>query len=79
MNTYKLSNVSLRDFREFLVKAGCKFESVKGGHEKWTKAGLFRPVIVQTHVDPVPEFIVLNTLRNLGLTKRDFFRILFCE
>lgn len=73
----KLSNVSLRDFRDFLAKAGCKSESIKGGHEKWTKPGLLRPIIVQTHIDPVPEFIVRNTLRNLGMTKEDFFRILF--
>ncbi len=73
----KLSNVSLRDFRDFLSKAGCKSESIKGGHEKWTKPGLLRPIIVQTHIDPVPEFIVRNTLRNLGMTKEDFFRILF--
>lgn len=73
----KLSNVSLRDFRDFLVKSGCKSESIKGGHEKWTKPGLLRPIIVQTHIDPVPEFIVRNTLRNLGMTKEDFFRILF--
>lgn len=79
MNTYKLSNITLSDFRDFLRKAGCSDESIKGGHEKWTKPGLLRPIILQTHIDPVPEFIVLNTLRNLGLTRKDFFRILFEE
>ena len=79
MNTRKLSNIPLRDFREFLEKAGCKSESIKGGHEKWTKSGLLRPIIVQTHIDPVPEFIIKNTLRNLGLTTADFFRILFSD
>lgn len=79
MNTQKLSNIPLKDFREFLYKTGCRSENIKGGHEKWTKPGLLRPIVVQTHIDPVPEFIVKNTLRNLGLTKADFFRILFCE
>lgn len=79
MNTRRLSNVPLRDFRIFLEKAGCTSERIKGGHEKWTRRGLLRPVILQTHIDPVPEFIVKNTLRNLGLSKEDFFRILFCE
>ena len=79
MNTRKLSNIPLRDFREFLEKAGCRSESIKGGHEKWTKSGLLRPIIVQTHIDPVPEFIIKNTLRNLGLTTADFFHILFCD
>ena len=79
MNTQRLSNISLKDFRLFLQKAGCKSERIKGGHEKWSKQGLLRPIILQTHIDPVPEFIVKNILRNLGLMKADFFRILFCE
>lgn len=79
MNTQKLSNIPLKDFRLFLSKAGCKTETIKGGHEKWTRQGLLRHVILQTHIDPVPEFIVKNTLRNLGMSKADFFRILFCE
>ena len=79
MNTQRLSNIPLSDFRVFLQKAGCKSERIKGGHEKWSKPGLLRPIILQTHIDPVPEFIVKNTLRNLGLNKADFFRILFCE
>jgi len=77
MNVQRLSNASLADYRLFLQKAGCSSTSIKGGHEKWTKRGLLRPIIVQTHVDPVPEFIIRNALRTLGLTKDDFFRILF--
>lgn len=79
MNTQHLSNVSLADYRLFLQKAGCSPTSIKGGHEKWAKQGLLRPIIVQTHVDPVPEFVIKNALRILGLTKADFFRILFCD
>lgn len=79
MNTRRLSNVSLEDYRLFLQKAGCSSTSIKGGHEKWTKRGLLRPIIVQTHVDPVPEFIIKNALRSLGLSKADFFRILFSD
>ena len=29
-------------------------------------------IILQTHIDPVPEFIVKNNLRTLGLTRKDF-------
>ena len=79
MNTRKLSNIPLSEFRTFLEKAGCASEKIKGGHEKWTRSGLLRPIIIQTHIDPVPEFIVKNTLRNLGMTKADFFQILFCQ
>ena len=84
MNTQKLSNIPLNEFREFLKKSGCKKISTEGGHEKWVRKDLTRPIIlqthispVQTHISPVPEFIVKNTLRNLGLTKKDFFEILF--
>ena len=50
---------------------------ITGGHEKWTRKDLTRPIIIQTHIDPVPEFIIKNTLRNLNLSRKDFFEILF--
>ncbi len=73
----KLSNIPLSSIREFLTKAGCTKTGGKGGHEKWVKEGLTRPIIIQTHIDPVPEFIVKNILRDLGLTREDFFSIYF--
>lgn len=77
MNTYKLSNIPLNEFRDFLLKVKCKKISTEGGHEKWSRRDLTRPIILQTHIDPIPEFIVKNALRNLGLTKKDFFEIHF--
>lgn len=72
MNTYKLSNISLKEFRAFLTDAGCINKGVEGGHEKWTKPDSLRPIILQTHIDPIPEFIIRNNLRNIGLRKEDF-------
>ena len=77
MSTRKLSNVTLADYREFLSKCHCKHVRTEGGHEVWTRRDLTRPIVVQTHVDPVPEFIIKNALRNLGLKRKDFFEILF--
>jgi len=77
MSTYKLSNIPLSDYRDFLLKAGCNLSGTEGGHEKWTRKDLTRPIIVQTHESPVPEFIIRNALRNLRLTKKDFFNMLF--
>ena len=71
-----ISNISLADYRLFLSKMGCKKVSIEGGHEKWTRKDLTRPIIVQTHIDPVPEFIIRNGLRNLGVTKKIFLQIL---
>jgi hypothetical protein len=47
------------------------FES-KGGHYQYARANLGRPLTLQTHVDPVPEFIILNHLRVLGNSKKEF-------
>lgn len=76
MSTQKLSNISLATIRAFLVAVGCEQVSTVGGHEKWRKDGLTRPIILQTHIDPVPEFIVKNILRNLQLKKEDYFNIM---
>ncbi|MCH5310749.1 MAG: type II toxin-antitoxin system HicA family toxin [Prevotella sp.] len=73
MNRQKLSNISLKDFRTFLFEIGCNRVRTEGGHEVWTKEGLTRPIVLQTHIDPIPEFIVQNTLRNLGITKKMYF------
>ena len=47
MNTNKLCNVPLKDFRNFLSKAGCNFSGTEGGYEKWTRKDLTRPITVQ--------------------------------
>ena len=72
MNTYRTSNITIADFRLFLAEKGLKeVESGNTGHEKWNKEGMLRPVVFQTHIDPFPEFIVHNNLRNMGLTASD--------
>lgn len=63
-----MSNIPVVKFRKFLQSLGLKAtKSTKGrgGHEKWTKPGLDRPITIQTHIDPIPEFIVKQVLRHL--------------
>ena len=36
------------------------------------KGGCLRSVIIQTHIEPIPEFVLKNNLRTLGLTRKDF-------
>lgn len=72
MSSKHLRNIPLKLYRDFLREKGCKCTRKKGGHEHWTRKDLLRPITVQTHVDPVPEFIIKNALRQLGLTKKDF-------
>ena len=46
------------------------------GHEKYAKKSLTRPIVIQDHIDPVPEFIVKQIMRTLGLGNEDMERIL---
>jgi hypothetical protein len=51
---------------------GCVLDRTSSGHEVWAREGLTRPIILQTHVDPVPEQIVKNSLKALGVSKAKF-------
>lgn len=76
MNTVRMSNIPLKDFREFLFEKGCsRLENGtkgRGGHELWTKEGLKRPITLQTHIDPVPERVVKSNLNTLGISRKQF-------
>lgn len=69
--TPSIKNVSLSDFRSFLLKHGLKHIRTEGGHEVWCGARLTRPVVFQTHIDPVPLFVIKSNLRTMGLTLKD--------
>lgn len=76
MSTKNLKNISVSKFQSFLDLVQCNYTSTKGGHEKWCRADLTRPIIFQTHVEPIPEFIIKNNLRILNYSKKQFFDIL---
>lgn len=72
----KLSNITVKEFRDLLLRLGLQPLRTVGGHEIWTKAGIRRTIVFQTHVEPIPEFIVRNTIRDLGMTRQEFLEIL---
>ena len=75
MNIPKLSNVDIDNLRRFLKNQGLhliKDSKGRGGHEKWSRADLDRPITIQTHINPVPEFIIKQIIRHLNLTKKLF-------
>ena len=76
MSTKKLKNLTLRDIRSFLIFVGCVKDRTRGGHEAWRKPGLPRPIIIQTHVDPVPEHVVRSIIKDLGVSRDRFFEII---
>jgi hypothetical protein len=69
--TARLGNISIKEFREFLKYHDLNFLRIKSGHEIWSKKTLTRPVTFQTHIDPIPTFIISNNLRTMGLTSTD--------
>ena len=71
MNSYKLSNIPLAIFRNYLIYEGWSKSDQKrrDGHEKWVKGGCLRPVILQTHIDPIPAVIIKSNLRTMGLSR----------
>ena len=42
----------------------------------WFKDGMLRNVVLQTHIDPVPEDIIKNNLRTIGVAVDDFDELL---
>ena len=72
----KLSDIPVVKFRKFLESQGLrviKDTRGRGGHEKWSKSGMDRLITIQTHIDPVPEFIVKQVLRHLKIDREIFF------
>ena len=67
-----LRNISINDLRMILKAYGCFHVRYKGGHEVWKKDGLTRPIIFQTHVDPVPEMVIKNIIRDLNVSRESF-------
>ena len=74
--TQHLYNISLKTFREYLEWKELKLIRTKGGHEIWSRKDLSRPVTIQTHITPVPEFIVKQVLRNIGADLEDYIAFL---
>ena len=68
----RLSNVSLSDFRTYLRSVGCERIRTEGGHEVWARKGVRRSIVLQTHISPVPERIIKQSLSNLGVTREQF-------
>ena len=74
--TFKSGNLPLSTVRKILKHQGCNLLHHDKGHEKYSKKSLLRPIVIQNHIDPVPEFIVKQIMRTLGLSNQDMEKIL---
>lgn len=68
----KITNISLSEYRFFLRQIGCFYVRTTSGHEHWSKENLTRPLTFQTHIEPVPAFIIKQHLRYLNMSTRQF-------
>ncbi len=67
MTIRKASNVPLNKFIKFLESERLTQIRVTGGHYIYSRVDLDRPIPLQSHIDPVPEFIVLEILKTLDM------------
>lgn len=72
----KFSNISIARYRRILAALGLEYVRNTSGHEMWYKEGMLRNVVFQTHIDPVPEGIVMYNNRTIGISSKEFEKVL---
>lgn len=70
----KKQNVTNRQFQKFLLFVGCSLKRTHGDHFIYVRAGLTRPIVIPKET-PLPQFVVRNNLKLLGITWEEFFTI----
>lgn len=68
-----VGSVSWQRFEKFLLTIGCEFKAQEGSHRKYKKQGLARPIVVPCY-KRLPDFIIHNNLRTLGISRDDFVK-----
>ena len=76
MKINPIKNIPLKTFRDYLKWNGLQLIRTSGGHEIWNKDGLTRPVVLQSHISPVPANVVRNSLITLGVTADNYIEFL---
>lgn len=71
-----MKNIKLATFRKFLKHKGLKKIRTSGGHEVWSHPDLTRPVILQSHIDPIPQFVIYSNLRTMRSSKQELIDFL---
>ena len=71
-----IKNIKLATFRKFLKHKGLKKIRTSGGHEVWSHPDLTRPVILQSHIDPIPQFVIASNLRTMKSSKKELIDFL---
>ena len=68
-------------FVKFLLYIGCEEDlrehqhKRSGGHRKFNRSGLLRPIIIQAKPD-IPVMIIKSNLKTLGISNEDYLNII---
>ncbi len=69
----EVGEVDWKRFEKFLLSEGCHFKTKHSSHNKYKRPGLLRPIILPRY-KKLPDFIILNNLRTLGVTREYFVK-----
>jgi predicted RNA binding protein YcfA (HicA-like mRNA interferase family) len=67
----KIGPIHWKEFEKFLFHAGCRFTREKGDHRIYWKEGVKRPIVIPRD-SALPQFIILNNLRVLGISREEY-------
>ena len=68
----RFGNISIRLYKKILTELGLEYVRTKAGHEMWFKEGMLCNIVFQTHEEPVPEDVIFNNIRTIGITSKEF-------
>ncbi len=71
----RIGSIHWKEFEKFVLFVGCTFQRQKGDHRIYTKPGLKRPIVFPRDT-ALPEFIILNNLRILGVSREEYLNII---
>lgn len=71
----RIAPIHWKKLDKLLIFAGCEFVRQTASHHVYWREGLSRPIIIPVY-NPVPVFIIKNTLRALGMDNATFLQII---
>jgi predicted RNA binding protein YcfA (HicA-like mRNA interferase family) len=71
----RIQSIHWKEFEKFLFKMGCEFKREKGDHRIYWKAGIKRPIVIPRDT-ALPAFIILNNLKVLNVTRKEYLKII---
>lgn len=71
----RIRSIHWKEFEKFLFIIGCEFKREKGDHRVYWKKGIKRPIVIPRDTS-LPEFIILNNLKVLGVSREEYLKII---